>query len=414
MKAEIIAVGTEILLGDIVNTNAQFLAKELAKLGIEVYHQSVVGDNEERILEAFERAFKESDIVITSGGLGPTPDDLTKEMAAKYFGKELVPHEESLKMLEQYFKAYGREVTEGNRKQAYFPKDAIILDNPNGTAPGAIIKGDDNKVIIVLPGPPREIIPMFTEKVVPYLKQSTNSMLYSKVLRIFGIGEGHMTDKISDILKSQTNPTVAPYAKEVDVTLRITAKAKDEEEAKILIEPMENKIREILGEDIYGEGENTTLEEVVAKLLLEKNLTIATAESCTGGMLASRLINYPGISEVLMEGAVTYSNEAKMRRLGVKKHTLDTYGAVSEETAREMAEGIAREAGTNIGISTTGIAGPGGGTEEKPVGLVYIGLSINGNTKVKKFILNGNRERIRVRTVMNALDFIRREIDDLK
>ncbi len=412
IKIEIIAVGTEILLGDIVNTNAQFLSRELANLGISVYRQTVVGDNAQRILESFHEAFKRCDIIITSGGLGPTQDDITKEMAAKYFNKELVLHQESLNKIEDYFKAKGGELTKGNRKQAYFPKDAIVLDNHNGTAPGAIIEGENNKVIIVLPGPPRELVPMFKEGVLPYLKQFSEGVLYSKVLRIFGIGEGNMADKIKDILENQSNPTIAPYAKEMDVTLRITARAKDEEEAKLLIAPVEKKIRQRLGEDIYGEGD-TTLENVVGEMLLNKKVTIATAESCTGGMLAARLINYPGISEVLMEGAVTYSNEAKVKRLGVKKETLDRFGAVSKETAKEMAEGIARTAGTDIGISVTGIAGPGGGTEEKPVGLVYVGLCIKGKTTVRKYNFQGNREKIRTRTVMNCLDWIRREVNKL-
>lgn len=412
IKVEIIAVGTEILLGDIVNTNAQFLSRELANLGIYVYRQTVVGDNAQRILESFHEAFKRCDIIITSGGLGPTQDDITKEMAAKYFNKELILHQESLNKIEDYFKAKGGELTKGNRKQAYFPKDAIVLDNHNGTAPGAIIEGENNKVIIVLPGPPRELVPMFKEGVLPYLKQFSEGILYSKVLRIFGIGEGNMADKIKDILENQSNPTIAPYAKEMDVTLRITARAKDEEEAKLLIAPVEKKIRQRLGEDIYGEGD-TTLENVVGEMLLNKKVTIATAESCTGGMLAARLINYPGISEVLMEGAVTYSNEAKVKRLGVKKETLDRFGAVSKETAKEMAEGIARTAGTDIGISVTGIAGPGGGTEEKPVGLVYVGLCIKGKTTVRKYNFQGNREKIRTRTVMNCLDWIRREVNKL-
>lgn len=410
MKAEIIAVGTELLLGDIVNSNAQFLAKELANMGISVYHQTVVGDNEERILKAFKDAFERCDIIITTGGLGPTKDDLTKEMAAKYFNKELVVHQESLKVIEDYFKKNGKDLKGGNRKQAYFPKDAKVLPNSCGTAPGAIIKGDNDKIIIVLPGPPREMTTMFNAHVKPYLLKLTDCVLVSKTLRIFGIGEGYMAEMIGDIIDAQQNPTVAPYAKNVDVTLRITAKGKDEKEAKELIKPVETQIRERLGENIYGEGD-TSLEEVVAKILIEKNLTIATAESCTGGLLAGTLVNYPGVSEVFLEGAVTYSNAAKMRVLGVKKETIDNFGAVSEETAREMAEGIAKISGANIGVSTTGIAGPGGGTDNKPVGLVYVALCINGETKVKKYNFQGDRQKIRQRTLMNALDWLRRELN---
>ncbi|WP_032122927.1 competence/damage-inducible protein A [Clostridium amazonitimonense] len=412
MKAEIIAVGTELLLGDILNTNAQFLSKELAALGVEVYHQTVIGDNEDRLLDAFKEAFKRCDMVITSGGLGPTQDDITKEIAAKFLGKELILNEEALKDIENYFNITGRKMSESNKKQAYFPKEDIILKNNNGTAPGAIMKGKNGEIIIVLPGPPREIIPMFKEEVVPFLKTITDSTLYSKVIRLFGIGESSMAEEIKDILESQNNPTVAPYAKEMDVTLRITAKAKDEEEARDIIKPVENKIKERLGEYIYGEGEDT-LEEVVARKLLQKGLTIAVAESCTGGMIASKLVNYPGVSEVFMEGVITYSNKSKVETLGIKVETLEKYGAVSEETAREMAEGIVKKAGVDIGISSTGIAGPDGGTEEKPVGLVYIGICVRGKSMVKKLNIPGNRERVRARTTMEALNWVRLELNKL-
>ncbi len=408
MKAEIISIGTEILLGDILNTNAQFLAKELAELGVGVYHQSVVGDNNERVLEAFNSAFKKCDTIITTGGLGPTKDDLTKELAAKYFNMKMKLREDILCDLKDYFEKNNIEMTENNKKQCYFPEEATILPNPNGTAPGAIFE-KDGKRIILLPGPPREMVPMFKNHVVPYLSKFTNGIIVSKTLRIFGLGESKMEDLVSDLLDNK-NPTVAPYAKNVDVILRITAKGKDEEEAKKLIEPMEKEIRSRLGNNIYGEGE-ISLEEVVGKMLIDKKMTISTAESCTGGLVASTLINYPGISEVFMEGAVTYSNESKMKRLGVKKETLEKFGAVSEECAREMAEGIAKVANTRIGVSTTGLAGPGGGTLEKPVGLVYIGISIDGETKVKKLNFKANRERVRIKTMMNLLDFIRRELE---
>lgn len=411
MKAEIIAVGTELLLGDIVNSNAQFLAKELATLGVDVYHQTVVGDNEERILKSFKDAFDRCDLIITTGGLGPTKDDLTKELAAQYFGKELILHEESWYEIQQYFIKSGRNVEGNNKKQAYLPEGCIIMPNPNGTAPGAIIEGENNKTIVVLPGPPKEMKPMFNSHVVPYLIEKTDTVLVSKILRVFGVGEALMEELVSDLIENQTNPTIAPYAKEVDVTLRLTAKGRNQEEAQKLIEPLEMEVRKRLGNSIYGDGE-TTLEDVVGKLLVDKGLTISTAESCTGGMVAAALVNYSGISSAFMEGAVTYSNEAKMARLGVNKETLDEFGAVSEETAIEMAEGIARTAGTNIGISTTGIAGPGGGTDEKPVGLVYVGLSINGKTEAKKFNFNGDRQKIRLRTMMNALDWLRRSIED--
>ena len=408
MKAELISIGTELLLGDIVNTNAQFLAKELATLGIDVYHQCVIGDNEERVLRAFKEAFDRCDIIITTGGLGPTQDDLTKELGAKYFNKKMILHEPSLEWIKKYLDIKDEEALEANKKQAYFPEGATILPNEKGTAPGAIIS-ENNKTLIILPGPPKEMKSMFNNHVVKYLSDMTGEVIKSKTLRIFGIGESLMAKKINDIIQNSTNPTVAPYAKDYEVTLRVTAKEKNEEKCEALINPKCEEIKSILGEYIYGEGE-TSLDTVVAELLYKKKLSISTAESCTGGMVAATLISYPGISDVFKEGAVTYSNEAKMKRLGVKEETLNNFGAVSEETAREMAEGIAMEAKTDIGISTTGIAGPGGGTEEKPVGLVYIGVCIKGNVIVEKFNFTGDREAVRKKATMNALNILRKEL----
>lgn len=408
MIAEILCVGTELLLGDIVNTNAQYLARRLSELGIFVYHQSVIGDNPERLKEAYKLAFSRSDLVITTGGLGPTKDDLTKEVAFEYFEKESVVHKESLKIIEGYFNKLGKPMSESNKKQAYFPKDAIILPNNNGTAPGCIID-EEGKILITLPGPPKEMKPMFEEAAVPYLLKYQDGILVSKVLRVIGVGESEAADMLSDIIDNQTNPTVAPYAKDGEVTFRITAKSHSEDEGYELIKPIEEKVRKILGDRVYGEGE-TSLEEVLAEMLVKNNLTIATAESCTGGMIAAKLINYSGISSSFLEGAVTYSNESKVRRLGVNKNTLETYGAVSSETAKEMVSGITKTSGADIGISITGIAGPSGGTEEKPVGLVYIGLSIKGEIIIKKLNLAGNRQKIRERATNIALDLLRREL----
>ena len=372
MKAELISVGTEILLGDIVNTNAQFLARELASIGIDVYRQEVIGDNEDRLLKTIDEALKRSDMVITTGGLGPTGDDLTKETACKYFSMKMELHEESLKALKIYFKRLNRQITENNMKQVYFPKEAKVLPNPNGTAPGAILE-KDNKIIVILPGPPREMKPMFINHVKNYLAPKGKGMITSKVLRILGIGESYAAEKLKDIIDGTENPTVAPYAKEEDILFRITAKANSKEEGLKLIEPVKKQIIDRLGIDVYGEDDEK-IEEVVSKLLIDRNIKISTAESCTGGMIASRLIGVPGVSEVFLEGAVTYSNEAKMRTLNVKEETLKKFGAVSAETAMEMAEGIAKRTGSDISVVTTGIAGPGGGTEDKPVGLVYFGL----------------------------------------
>ena len=373
MKAEIIAVGTEILLGDIVNTNAQYLSKELAQLGIEVYFQSVVGDNPQRLKDTIFQAFSRADLIVTTGGLGPTEDDLTKETAAAYFGEELVLDERALARIERFFQQTGRKMTENNRKQALVPKEhGKVLYNENGTAPGIIME-KNGKIIVMLPGPPKETIPMFEEQVKPFLQQKQEYTFVSEILRVASVGESAMETLVKDLIDSQTNPTIAPYAKMGEAILRITAKAKSEAEAKELIAPVKAALRQRLGNAVYAEGE-TNMQTVVAQLLLEQKKTIAVAESCTGGLVTSALVEYPGISEVLLEGCVTYSNDAKMRRLGVKAETLEAYTAVSKEVAAEMAEGIAKSSGAEIGLSTTGIAGPDGATAEKPVGLVYIGL----------------------------------------
>lgn len=407
MKAEILSVGTEILLGDIVNTNAQYISRELALLGINVFHQAVVGDNGERLLKQFQESFERADLVITTGGLGPTTDDITKEIAAKFFSKEIIVDEESYEHIKGYYKQTNRPMTDGSIKQAYILEGSIVLPNNHGSAPG-IVAEDEGKILIMLPGPPKEMKPMFDDYVVPYLKKYQDGIMISKVLRTCGVGEGKMENLVKDIVESGVNPTIAPYAKDGEAILRVTAKAETKEEAVRLIEPVEKEIRKRLGENIYG-VDDTTLEAEIAKLLLEKKLTISTAESCTGGMVAARLINYPGISEVFMEGAVTYSNDAKIRRLGVKDETLKRYGAVSRETAAEMAKGIAKTSGTNIGVSTTGVAGPGC-SERKPAGLVYIGICINGEVKVKELNLWGDRVSVRNNATIGALDFLRREL----
>ncbi|NSB12241.1 competence/damage-inducible protein A [Clostridium beijerinckii] len=406
MKAEIIAIGTEILLGDIINSNAQYLAQELAALGIDMYYQQVVGDNEIKIMHAFDEAYSRSDIIITTGGLGPTDDDITKEVAAKYFNKKLIQDENSTKKIRDYFKFRERAMTQNNLKQGLIPEGATVINNNNGTAPGVIIE-DDNKIMIILPGPPKEMKPMFEESVKPYLQEKSDSILVSRVVKILGIGESAVAEEIKDLMDAQTNPTIAPYAKDVGVILRITAKAETKDEALKLIEPIEEEIKNRLGDNVYA-TEDINIEEVVARLLIEKKLTISTAESCTGGMIASYLINYPGISEVFLEGAVTYSNEAKHNRLGVNNDILNKYGAVSEETAREMAIGIAKTANTDVSIVTTGIAGPEGGTLEKPVGLVFIGVYVQGKVTIQKCLFKGDRNKVRLQATITGLDMLRR------
>lgn len=411
MSAEILAVGTEILLGDIVNTNAQYISKELAKLGIDVYYQTVVGDNPKRLERALYEAFERADIVITTGGMGPTRDDITKEICAKYFEKEFVLDEKAYEMLKDFFEKINKEMTENNIKQVYVPEGSIVMYNHNGTAPGIILEGK-GKTLIMLPGPPREMKPMFEEYAIPFFKKKSEYTFVSRVLRVARVGESKTEYMLRDLIDSQTNPTIATYVKNVEAIVRITAKAKSEEEANRLIDPVAEEIYRRFGKSIYAEGE-TNIQNTVCKKLIEDNITIACAESCTGGLVAAAFTDMPGISSVFKEGAVTYSNEAKMKMLGVKKETLDKYGAVSPETAAEMAEGIAKTSGCEIGVSTTGIAGPGGGTEEKPVGLVYIGFYRNGVVKTKKLNYPGLRETVRARTVDAVFNFIRNELEGI-
>ncbi|MGE4283824.1 MAG: competence/damage-inducible protein A [Clostridia bacterium] len=408
MNAEIIAVGTELLLGQILNTNAQYLSVELSQLGIDVFYQTVVGDNQKRLEEALQNALDRTDIVILTGGLGPTKDDLTKETVAQIMGLSLVPHQESLDRIKSFFHKMHRVMTNNNEKQALLPEGSIVLLNDNGTAPGCIIE-KNGKTIVMLPGPPKEMQPMFKQSVYPYLRNKSPYIIHSHVLRIFGIGESALEEQLADIFESQSNPTIAPYAKQGEVTLRITAKCEDVENAEKLIQPVEDEIRSRLGITVYG-VEEESLEEVTCRLLMDKGVSVATAESCTGGLLSERFTSIPGISKCFHMGAITYSNDSKAELLGVSSHTLDRYGAVSSQTALEMADGIRKKSDADIGISVTGIAGPGGGSQEKPVGLVYIGISTPDKKWYKELHLTGNRERIRNMIVMNTLDIIRKHL----
>ena len=409
MKAEILAVGTELLLGQIVNTNARDLASGLSDCGVIVYYQTVVGDNPGRLKQAIADAYERVDLVILTGGLGPTKDDLTKEIVAEYFGKKLVLDQPSLDRIQGYFDRMGREMNETNKKQAYMPEGCIILENSCGTAPGLIVE-EGGKIAILLPGPPKEMNPMFEEKVKPWLSGKTGSTIKSRTLKMTDIGESNMAAEVSDLMEGE-NPTVAPYAKEGESELRITAMAKTEDEADGLIEPVAKEIYARLGEYIYGE-DDTTLVEALVKKLIEKKLTISTAESCTGGLIASEITSVAGSSEIFGSGYVTYANSAKMKMLGVKDKTLADHGAVSENTAKEMAEGARAASGADIAVSVTGIAGPGGGTPEKPVGLVYMALADDKGTIVKKLNLDGSRDKVRARTVKNVLKMVMQRIDE--
>ncbi len=406
MTVELISVGTELLLGNIVNTNAAYLAEKCADLGLSCFYQSVVGDNEERLGAVLKAALERSDIVILSGGLGPTEDDLTKEVSAKVMGRQLVMHEPSKKRIEEYFTSRNMELTENNWKQATMPEGAIAVNNENGTAPGVIIE-DGEKKVILLPGPPNEMIPMFEKSIMPYLEGSDPEVIYSQTVKICGVGESKAETLIKDMIDSQSNPTIATYAKNCEVHLRVTAKAAGEKEAKKLVKPVVKELKNRFGPCIYTTNADITLEKAVVDLLIANKLTVSTVESCTGGMLAARLINVSGVSDVYKSGYITYSNKAKRRILGIKKGLLEKKGAVSEEVAKEMAKGAAAISRAEVAVSITGIAGPGGGTEEKPVGLVYIACSVCGKIKVRKYNFRGNRAKIRETAVSSALILMR-------
>ena len=404
MIVEIVSVGTELLMGQVVNSDAQFIASRIAPLGCQVFYHSTVGDNRERLTAVAKQALSRSDVVIFTGGLGPTDDDLTKETVAEAMGLVCEPNEAEIEKLKLHFANRGREMTPNNIKQACFPKGAIILENRNGTAPGCILEAD-GKAAILLPGPPRELNPMVDASVLPYLEERSGFLLHSREVRIFGLGESDATYRLRHLIENQTNPTVAPYIKPGEVTLRITAKCKTRSEGEALIAPMLQSIQETLGDYVYS-LEGQSLPQVVSQALRERNETLAVAESLTGGLLASLLVDLPGCSEILSQGIVAYSNEAKMARLGVREETLSQYGAVSAPCAWEMAEGLLRSSGADYALATTGFAGP----EGDQVGLVYVALAGKGNTDVKELHLGGDRSRIRLLSAYHALDMLRRKL----
>jgi len=412
MNAEIIGIGSELLLGQIANTDARFISQQLSQLGINVYYHTVVGDNHDRLLEALDTAYRRADLIITTGGLGPTMDDLSKETIAEYLGLEMTLHQPSADHIRRYFNERNRPMSDSNLKQAMFPKDAHILPNARGTAPGAIIEKDGH-IFILLPGPPNELEPMFAEEAIPYLIKKSSYKISSRVIRIFGMGESAVEEKIKDLLLKQSNPTIAPLAGHGEVTLRITAKAEEDEDISSLIQPVENEILKRLGNVVYG-FDDERLETVLVDLLKKHNMTLAIAESCTGGHIGDLITNVPGSSEVFLEGCITYSNDAKIRRLGVSSDTLMKHGAVSRETAAEMAEGIRRTSNADIGAAVTGIAGPGGGSAEKPVGLVYMAVADRVGTEVQCHRLFGDRLRIKQGTANILLNWIRLRLKGAK
>ncbi len=410
MVAEVVSIGTELLLGQIVDTDAAYLAQQLSALGINVYHRATVGDNLQRAASTVRQAVSRADLVILVGGLGPTMDDLTRDVIAEVMDAPLVRDPDIAAHLGRWFAARRATMVETILRQADVPAGATALPNANGTAPGLLLE-KNGKIVVALPGPPNELIPLFETSVYPVLRERTageRQVIRSRVLRIVGSGESLVEEAVKDLMQD-ANPSVAPYAKTGEVHLRVTARAKTEEEADALTGERVARLKERLGDVVYGEDE-TTLEAAVVALLAEKKRTVATAESCTGGLLAGRITNVPGSSAVFHTGVVTYANESKVHLLKVPQALIGSVGAVSPEVARAMAERVRDLAGTDFGISITGIAGPGGGTEEKPVGLVYIGFADGGKVTAEKHLFSGLRADIRLRTTQAALNTLRRTL----
>ncbi len=405
MIAEILSVGTELLMGQIANTDAQFISRRLGELGVTIYRHSTVGDNPARVREALQEALSRSDMVIPTGGLGPTEDDLTKEMVAEYFGLEMELHQPSLDALKAFMERFGKKMTPNNLKQAYFPRGCTVMPNACGTAPGCIVE-QGGKTVAVLPGPPMELMDMFDRQLAPYLQARSGQVIRSRFLKIFGLGESNVETLLSDLFHSG-NPTLALYCGPGEVTARITARAAAPEKAEAMMQPVYEEILRRVGEAYYGEGVNRTPADAVLELLKNRGETVTFAESCTGGLLCGAFVDCAGASDCLKESFVTYANEAKENLLGVKSETLARCGAVSGECAREMALGAARAAGADWAVSVTGIAGPGGGTAEKPVGTVWIGVAHRGAAQAREYHFRGQRQWIRKLSVVNALNQLR-------
>ena len=409
MVAELIAVGTELLLGNVANTDAQIISQGLSALGITVLHHTVVGDNPQRLAEALETARNRADIIITTGGLGPTYDDLTKQTICKTFNRELELHEDILEELKTWFQTkMGKKMPENNIQQAMLPVDCTIFDNPVGTAPGCAFV-EDGVHVLMLPGPPFECRYMFEHWAAPYLEKLTDGVIVSHEIRVFGMGESAVEEALHEPMTTLTNPTLAPYAKTNECMVRATARAESREKAEELLTPLVREVCETLGDVVYGVDVGS-LEEVVSGLLAERGLTLAAAESCTGGLLSKRMTDLPGASKVFRGGVVSYVNDVKANVLGVPREVLEQYGAVSEETARAMAEGCRRVCGSDLAVSLTGVAGPERDDWGNEVGTVYAALAGPEETICKKLTCGRGRGRDRVRTAAasNALDLIRR------
>ena len=400
MNVELLSVGTELLLGEILNTNAQYLSQQLSAIGADVYYQTTVGDNPERLMEAVKTALSRADVLIATGGLGPTQDDITKEVAAEALGFEMEFHAPSYEAIKRYFQKSGREMSESNRKQAMMPKGSIVLENTCGTAPGCIME-KDGKTSVILPGPPSEMREMFEKSVKSYIMG--NEKIYERNIKVFGMGESRAAELLDDLISKGGKVTVAPYALTGEVRLRIAVKTADAEEAEKITDSVTEEIKRRLGDVVYS-CEGATLPETTVGLLIKNGLTISAAESCTGGSFAKMITDVSGASAVLGESYVTYAPEAKIKLVGVKPETIKKYTVVSEETAREMAEGAMKASGADIGVSFTGFAGPQG----DDVGLVYMGIAAKEKVFVKKLRLNGNRDKIRYVACLHGFDEVRK------
>ena len=409
---EILSVGTELLLGNIVNLDAQILSQGLSELGLNVYWHTVVGDNPQRAREAVAIAKERADIIITTGGLGPTCDDLTKNVLAEAFGKQLVFDQDSAQRIKSYFERTGRTMTENNLQQAMLPEGCTVLSNDWGTAPGCAFEAEGVRVVM-LPGPPRECREMFTHRALPYLQNLADGTILSRSLRIFGMGESAVESLLRDRMNAMTNPTLAPYAKEGEVELRITAKAPVEAQARDLIAPVEAELRALLGDVVYG-ADVPSIQAVAFALLEAQGLTLGAAESCTGGLVAKCITDLPGASGVFKGGVVSYTNEVKHGVLGVPRELLDQFGAVSPQVAEAMARGARRVLGADLAVSTTGVAGPDPDDRGNPVGLVYVALAGPDFCHVRELHLGGVRESIRIRAAGSAFDLVRRYLTGLK
>lgn len=410
--AELIAVGTELLLGNIANTNAQYLSEKLSILGINVFYHTVVGDNPQRLKQAVGIARERADIIITTGGLGPTYDDLTKQTLSECFGRKLIYHEDIAAQMRAHFAAAGYELTENNFQQCWLPEDCTILENDRGTAPGCCFT-QDGCTVIMLPGPPSECQNMFDTKAEPLLRAMSDDIIVSRTLRVMGIGESAAEALLRKQMDSLQNPTLAPYAKTGELELRITAKAKSEAEARALIAPVEAEVKEILGNKVYG-VDVPNLESVCLRLLLEKGLTLGTAESCSGGLVAKRITDLPGASGAFPGGIVSYSNHIKTSLLGVPEEMLSEHSAVSEPVARAMALGARAALGCDVSIATTGVAGPGPDSSGNPAGLIYVAIADqNGAHVQKRQIAFRSREQVRMAAAQTALDMLRRYLTGL-